>query len=119
MIFWLQKKRKVADRDDVTCTSSSSSQEVKEESAPIGKKMKSEPKASITMKPATISDTASSNIRQAGLRTTATGVAKAASNHDDLNNPTCRDAFKSLFTSKQPDQAKDNTSKLITCNSYK
>ena len=122
IIFWLQKKRKVADRDDIACTSDSV-QETKEESAPVGKKAKSEPKVNGTMKPtktSTVSDpTSSSKIRQTGLRTTATGVAKAASNHDEFNNPTCRDAFKSLFTSSQPDQAKDKTSNWITCNSYK
>lgn len=84
--------------------------------------MKLEPKATGTtkqIKTATNGDPAPSNIRQTGLRTTATGVAKAASNHNDLSNPTCRDVFKSIFTSSQPDQVKDKTSNWITCNSYK
>lgn len=120
-LFGLQRKRKVADRDDVPC-SSGVAQEMKEESVPVGKKMKSESKANGATKPIktpTVSSAASSNIRQTDLRTTATGVAKAASNRDDLSNPTCRDAFKSIFTSGQSDQVNDKSSNWITCNSYK
>lgn len=118
----LQKKRKIADRDDIPSTSSGVQEAVKEESAPVVKKAKSEPKANGITKSTKIpavGEIASSNIRQTDLRTTATGVAKAASSHDKLSNPTCRDAFKSIFTSRQPDQPKDKTSNWITCNSYK
>ena len=82
--------------------------------------MKSESKASAATKPIkTVTSSSSSNIRQTDMRTTVTGVAKAVKTHDNRNNPTCRDAFKSLFTSSQPDQTKDKSSNWITCNSYK
>ena len=92
----------------------------KEEAGPVEKKAKSESKASGAAKPIkTVVGAASSNIRQTDMKTMVTGVAKAVKSRDDQNNPTCRDAFKSLFTSSQPDQAKDKTSNWITCNSYK
>jgi len=117
-IVSLQKKRKAAESDTST---SSSSPEMREESAPVAKKAKVEPKASLTRSSSVVPTGApsSSNIRQFGLRVTAMGAAKAAGNYDNTNNPTCRDAFKSLFTSSQQEQTKDKTSKWITCNSYK
>jgi len=92
-----------------------------EESAPVTKRAKLEPKANLTKSSAAVPTGASSssNIRQIDLRVTAMGAAKAAGNYDETNNPTCRDAFKSLFTSSQREQSKDKTSKWITCNSYK
>jgi len=94
---------------------------MREESAPIVKKAKLEPKANPTRSSTMVPTGApsSSNIRQFDLRVTAMGAAKAAGNYDDTNNPACRDAFKSLFTSSQQEQTKDKTSKWITCNSYK
>jgi len=108
----LQKKRKAMESDASTL---SSSPETREESAPAAKKVKLESKSNPT-KSSTSGASSSSHIRQFDLRTTAIGAAKAAGNRDDTS---CRDAFKSLFTSSQQEQAKDKTSKWITCNAYK
>ncbi|XP_065889306.1 replication termination factor 2-like [Dysidea avara] len=113
-----KKKRKTAESDAST---SSSSPETKEDSGPVAKKAKLEPKANPTKSSTRLptGPSSSSNIRQFDLRVTAMGAAKAAGDHDDTSNPTCRDVFKSLFTSRQEEQAKDKTSKWITCDSYK